>query len=345
MGQRSGRGDRRESICITGFKRNQVGVLMDIAKLKRHLGPRLQGWLISVLLHIVAAALLVWLSLGDSGPKQAEYETAQASVMREEPPEPIEPLVEDLQVDRWQGAAELSEPMVLPSELDMGSVGDGSGDVIAVAGLIGPGTGGQGRAAVDGRTRFCGTSGSGKRICFVVDHSLSMVMAHDYVRDQLQLAIERLTPGHYYNVIYYAEGEPVQLAPGELIRANGPNRQRGMEFVANMELAQTVASGQGWQAVVNALEAAFAGRNVRGQGVDLIYLLTDGEYDREQVLSRLRQMQAGQSRPVTISVVACGSRDSEAFLRELATSYNGEYRFLTDEETTSMGFSELDRRW
>lgn len=189
--------------------------------------------------------------------------------------------------------------------------------------------------ATTGReSRFCGATGQAQRVCFVVDHSGSMVVGFDYIKRQLAQTIERLTPGQSFHIVFFAGDEPRELPGGALRRARRQERNTAVQFVQQMQLAAVAGRGRAWQAVVDALQRALTVSNAAGQNAELIYLFTDGDYDHEQVLRAVQGMQQQRRQPAVINVLACGSRQGELFLQALAERYRGQYRFLTDEEMT-----------
>ena len=291
------------------------------------------GWVVSILVHIVVAAVFLAVSLGDSEVR-VEREVPQG--VFEESVEVLEPMPMVSELEMEPAAMEEMLPMAEEPMLPDGPI---EGDYEESIGVLGGERGsGAGDAAVVGEgrgrygSRFCGTGGSGSRVCYVVDCSGSMVMALDYVRGELKRSIGRLRPGHYFNVIFYAGGEPRELSEGRLLRANSGNRAKALEFVDSVGLANVGSSKEAWQAVVAAMEAAFAAKSVGGRQVEMIYLLTDGEYDHDKVFDGIGRLQAVRAQDAVVSVIACGSRENEGFLRRLAVANKGRYRFVSDEE-------------
>ncbi len=182
------------------------------------------------------------------------------------------------------------------------------------------------------QSQFCGTGGTAREICYVVDCSGSMVMALAYVRSELHRAIGQLTPAQYFHVIFYAEGEPIELPPGKLIRASAPNRQRALKFVDQIKLRTVADAAASAPAVVKALERALTATSARHRQASLVYLLTDGQYDHAYVENALRLIQARRVRPAQINVISCGVRENENFLRRLALAYQGSFHFVSDEQ-------------
>ena len=94
-----------------------------------------------------------------------------------------------------------------------------------------------------------------------------------------------------------------------------------------------MASSQAaWQAAVAAIEAAFETKTDNGEMVDLIYLLTDGQFDHQKTKDRIERLQSQRNRPAAITIIACGNSQNEQFLGKLAAANAGKYRFVSDEE-------------
>ncbi|GEM_PF-1127829 len=302
------------------------------------------GFGISLLVHgaIIVGFLVGW------GPASGPVDKA-----KESPEAILQPIVDPLDVDPMSyeqleqelvdkpaaGIADLTTVLQVPQEAVPASQ---SAESIAVVSK-GYSNAGQSQGRYVGKqtyqSSFCGTRGSANRICFVVDCSGSMVIAFDYVRNELKGAIGKLGPGQYFNVIFFAGGNPKQLSPKGMLRAGAASRQKAMSFIASKEVRLTSVSDStaAWQGVVGALQEAFAAKGFDGSEVQLIYLLTDGEYDHQQVLQAVKRMQDKRKYPAVINVIACGNRDNEEFLRNLAETYNGQYRFVSDEQLAHSG--------
>ncbi len=181
-------------------------------------------------------------------------------------------------------------------------------------------------------SEFCGTAGSADRICFVVDISGSMVIAHDYVQSELLQAVVSLTPMHHFGLIFFAGGDPSVMEPGYLVRASAVRRQAAVPFIRNAGLLPVAGEQRAWQAVTRALQQAFEMKTKQNRPVRLIYLFTDGQFDHAQVRQVVDQLQEKHAGLVTLNVIACGYEENEPFLKELAGRYKGQYRFITDEE-------------
>ena len=104
-----------------------------------------------------------------------------------------------------------------------------------------------------------------------------------------------------------------------------------MASVANVELAT--------EAVVEALRRELTIGTENSNGVEVVYLLTDGQYDQQVVKAEVKKLQSQRINPTRINVISCGVRDNEKFLRTLAAMYGGQYRFVSDEQL-ALGVSD-----
>ena len=298
--------------------------------------PAALGWLASLLLHLGLALTFLILSLYRKTPDLQNKPNLQTPVQTSFTDLQMAPVISDLKVDSMLTDDFIPEnpelpglPNALPANSpslsgNLAVFSDSSSGFTVPAHTI--------RAGNPYQSEFCGTGGCGQCICYVVDCSGSMVMALEYVRSELRRAIERLTPAQYFHVIFYAGGEPIELEPGRLIRASAPHRLRALEFVDRVELKTVSDTASGTQAVVNAMERALTAATTHHLQANLVYLLTDGQYDHAYVESAVKKFQAQRIRPARINVISCGVRQNENFLRRLALNYHGSYHFVSDEE-------------
>jgi len=297
--------------------------------------PALLGWSVSLLFH--GAVMLVFLFFSPTGstliaPLRRNPVSSIQDTLRSLP---SEPMITDLQVEPLPPGRLLPDepeainvaapiPMPQPNYDSLIVFDDVTAGVNLPAG---------GEAVSDlYQSRFCDTEGESAHVCYVVDCSGSMVIAYDYVRRELKSAIGNLTPAQYFHVIFYAGGDPIELMPARLIRANVQNRQKAYDFMDGIQLATVSSTEAAARSLVEALGCALAVTSAAGEAAGLIYLLTDGEYDHEPVRRSIEVLQAQRAYPARINVIACGNRGNEDFLRGLAYTYKGQYRFVSDEE-------------
>jgi hypothetical protein len=307
---------------------------------KRWRSPAALGWLISLLLHSALAGTFLLVSIYREPLKLQNQPNLQTPVQTAFSDLELAPLVTKLQVEPMlKDDFALEHPALpgLPERTTGKPAAPSAAGNLAVWGDDGSGFSVPANTLGAGdpyRSRFCGTVGTAQGICYVVDCSGSMVMALEYVRSELLRAIGQLTPAQYFQVIFYAGGEPIELVPGGLIRASAPNRQRALKFVDQIKLKTVADATAAAPAVVKALEKALTATTSQHMQASLVYLLTDGQYDHAYVEEALRKIQAQRARPARINVISCGIQQNENFLRRLALDYKGSYHFVSDEQMT-----------
>lgn len=290
------------------------------------------GWAASLAFHAGLAVTFLFVTLSGTPPGQTRKPPVSAFQDRPKPLQ-ADPIITDLKMESIKADPLLPvRPEPLAAQITPAGFSQGV-DTLAIpddgsGGLVLPETG----AETVYQSQFCGTAGEAAGICYVVDCSGSMVIAFDYVRRELINAINNLTPAQYFHVIFYAGDDPIELTPKKLIRANTQNRKKAMEFIEKIQLATVPSTEAAAQSVAAALERGLKVSSASGRPAELIYLLTDGQYDHQFVRGRVEVLQAERGRPAEINVIACGNRDNENFLRNLAHSYGGQYRFVSDEE-------------
>jgi len=305
------------------------------------------GWVVSVLVHIaIVVAFLV--AAPSFAPSSTVRQTPKATIENPVELSPAKPLL----METKPLATNLDTPAAMPEavrllpqvpQVPQGQASISTSPVITAwgptpAGGQGPAAGPEVTVGSSYAGSFCGVAGSADRVCFVVDCSGSMIMAFDYVRQELKRAIAKLGPGQYFQVIFFAGGSPVEMTPGVLTRANAPKRDKALDFVEKAKLVDVPNGDAAWQAVADALAMAFNAKTFDGQPAKLIYLFTDGQFDHDKISQTLQKLQGQSSELVTVNVIACGVGLNKDFLRALAHQYRGEFRFISDEELAGAGF-------
>ena len=202
--------------------------------------------------------------------------------------------------------------------------GGGQGDTVGPAAPFGiPGGGG----GIGPRSPFMGISGNAMRIAYVCDASGSMVDKMDVLKSELTRSIRVLKPIQSYNIIFF-NARRIPADERGLIVATAENARRVSTFIAKVP-------PQGATDPLPALELAIR------QGAQLIYLLTDGDFqdpDNQTVRERLSRLNA--QRRVKINTIAFVARREEAdrsrsfveFLRQLAKEHGGVSRVVASED-------------
>jgi hypothetical protein len=159
-----------------------------------------------------------------------------------------------------------------------------------------------------------------KRIVFVLDATGSMMASFDSLRVQLRKALQNLQVSQSFGIVFINEHNPAPLAPA-LLYATPENKRKGIAYAEAM-------APRGGTDPLPAFKRAF---ELRPQ---LIYFLIDPTDfpDRAAVLDLVRT-QAGDGR-VKLNIIAFQGHDAEneRFLKDLANTTGGVYRFITARE-------------
>ena len=242
--------------------------------------------------------------------------------------------------------------MDLLSEVTRGKSAD-----LRIVGIGGGGAGSQFGLKIGGgagpKSSFLGSGGNAYKIVYVCDASGSMIDTFDYVRAELKKSITALQSTQSFHVVFFPLYTPkpdklpqrnqpdqsgkqplrnkpgragkqlLQNKPGKLVHATPHNKQEAIRFLDTLDLVVGQHSDP-----VPALRAAF---NVPGGPPDLIYFMTDGQFDRS-VVNRIRQW--NKSGRVKVNTIAFLWRDpaSERLLKQIAKESGGRYKFVSADE-------------
>jgi hypothetical protein len=157
------------------------------------------------------------------------------------------------------------------------TTGSGSGEgggPLAAFGVPGGGSG------IGPRTKFFGVGGRARRIVFVLDASGSMLGQFDFLRLQLNRALDVIQPPQSFNILFFNEDNPPAASP-DLMFATPDNKRAAKTYVERQE-------PHGATEPLGALSKAFAMKP------DLIYFLIDPTDfpDRDAVLRLVHKYDA-----------------------------------------------------
>ena len=152
------------------------------------------------------------------------------------------------------------------------------------------------------------------KIVYIVDRSGSMTDSMDYVKSELKRSIGALSDKQEFHVVFYSSGPPVEMPTRRLVSATGRNKQLAFEFIDGV-------IAQGETDPSQALERAFACQP------DLIYLLTDGEFDKA-IVDLVNRQNVG--RKVTVYTIGFLYKTGESVLKQIADQNNGAYQFVSE---------------
>jgi len=157
-------------------------------------------------------------------------------------------------------------------------------------------------------------SEEGRRIVYVVDRSGSMTDSLDFVKYELKRSLQELGETAEFHIVFFSSGPPMEMATRRLVAATPRNRGMAMEFI------DTVIATGGTDPV-QAMERAFAVQP------DVIYLLTDGEFD-QAIVGHVKRLNAGGR--VRVSTIGFLYYPNNRVLREIAAQNGGEYKFVSE---------------
>ncbi len=154
------------------------------------------------------------------------------------------------------------------------------------------------------------------KIVYVIDRSGSMTDSIDYVKFELKRSIGELGEDTEFHVIFYSSGPPVEMPTRRPVPATERNKQLAFEFIDRVV-------PQGQTDPVEAIKRAFA------VGPDLIYLLTDAEFDRS-IVDLTKRLNVGGK--VTVHTIGFLYRGGEEVLKQIAQQNNGNYKFVSEKD-------------
>jgi hypothetical protein len=287
--------------------------------------PQLSGrgvlatWMISIAAHIVlfAAMFMVpWLSKPDEIPMAITDldpfgEVRPASFSPHDLPdlsdqtELTDSSEADLEPKKFDQLADLAQAP--ERALSVVGIGSGRADPSAFH-LDGAGDGGASFFKV-------GPSSGARRVLFVVDRSGSMTDTFEFVRAELKRSISAFRRTQKFHVIFFSTGRPLENTPGRLVSAIPSQKQELFKFID--EQVYPGGSTDPGPAMLRAFE----------HNPDIIYFLTDGEFDR----SLLRKLDnVNKDRRVRIFTIAYFNPQGAELLREIAREHRGEFKFITE---------------
>jgi hypothetical protein len=176
----------------------------------------------------------------------------------------------------------------------------------------------------DKPAEFFGVAAAGAKIVYVVDRSGSMTDSIDFVKYALKRSIGELPDDKSFHVIFYSSGPPVEMPTRGLVSATERNKQQAFEFIDGIPVrGQTDPS--------DALKRAFELKP------DAIYLLTDGEFDR-QISDLVKRVNAGGK--VKVYTIGFLYRIGEEVLKQIAADNGGQYKFVSEKDLSTLSESK-----
>jgi phage FluMu protein Com len=199
--------------------------------------------------------------------------------------------------------------------VDTIGLGGGGGDFGGLSGF------GDGRGGGGGGSDFFGVGGVAERVVYVVDRSGSMTDSIMYVKYELRRSIRALKPNQKFYVVFYSTGPASGMPSGKLVPATEPNKLSAYEFIDSIvPVGQTDPS--------QALDMAFK------TGPEVVYLLTDGEFDKK-IVGLIDKLNRGKK--VSVHTFCFIYTGGEAILQQIAKNNDGEYKYIGEDDLESLG--------
>lgn len=209
--------------------------------------------------------------------------------------------------ERFERLAKATTPS--KTDLPIIGIGTGGGDFSRYGLSVGAGSGpeffGLGRSAR-----------GAKRIVYVVDRSGSMLDTFGHVRAELIRSISELRRSQKFHVIFFNAGRPLENPPKRLVSAIKAQKEQLFRFLDTVYPEGST-------------DPAPAMRRALATDPDLVYFLTDGEFD-SSLVAKLDQW--NKDRTVKIFTIAYFDQSGAALLEEIARRNGGKFRFVTEND-------------
>ena len=282
----------------------------------------------SVVLHVAVGLLLAFLIVWPEAPKESLW-----SILGQFVQEPPPMKAERRQEAQLKSRGRLKpQPSSLVRQLTQNPFVDVATNYKRTLHVIGIGSGGDRFGGFEGLDRtgtiFAQSEAiigeRAAKIVYVVDRSGSMTDSIDFVKAELTRSVAELGEDVEFHVIFYSSGPPVEMPTRRLVHATQRNKGLAYDFIDRI-----VPEGETDPS--KALQRAFAVRP------ELIYLLTDGEFDRG-IIDLVKRLNAGgRTRVFTIGFLYTQpGTPAEGVLKQIAGENGGEYKFVSEQDLASI---------
>lgn len=280
------------------------------------------AWFLSILVHIVGLVVMFFIVfpyapeeprdlavprvelIGD--PESTSFIPSQVPDLSQAA-NPVDPLETRFTPQEQVPLSDLA--VTQKPELTILGIGAGGGDFSQYGLTAGPGL----------STEFFGLGKSARgvrRVVYVVDRSGSMLDTFRYVRDELIRSISALRRTQKFHVIFFNAGRPLENSPQRLVSAIQEQKDHFFKF---LDTVYPEGSTHPEEAMRRALAVE----------PDLIYFLTDGEFD-PKLIDKLDEWNRG--RRVKIFTIAYFDRTGARLLERIAREHGGKFRFVTEND-------------
>ena len=287
----------------------------------------LPSWGTSVVLHVAVGVLAAFFAWQQSYAVQPPFEYKSAVVAQSPKKTVKRPRPENkMKDDETSRGKMVPRPSSLVRHMT-NPFPDVASNKMEVLEVIGVGGGGKDYGGLEGLgtgsgrgSGFFGAGGEAGKIVYVVDRSGSMTDSIDYVKFELKRSIGELGEEKEFHVIFYSSGPPVEMPTRRLVNATDRNKQLAFEFIDGV-------IPQGETDPSKALERAFEVKP------ELIYLLTDGEFDKT-IVGLVKKLNAGGQ--VNVHTIGFLYRMGEQVLKQIAEENGGNYKFVSEKDLATL---------
>ena len=287
-------------------------------------GAVMSAWLLSIMYHVVLFAImyaLPWLTGVAKNrsdvpvPFTAVVGDTDKPIVKLSPQPQLDAAAATTQADPLEFRPEQFQPIKEVATIRKGSdlsilgIGTGGSDFNKYGFKVASSNAGPDFFGLGGQAR------GARRIVYVVDRSGSMMTTLHGVISELKESIGRLRRTQKFHVVFFNSGPPLENPPKRLVSAIQAHKRDAFRFF------DTVVPG-------GSTDPKVAMRRAFSVDPDLIYFLTDGEFD-VRLLKTLDGLNRG--RRVRIFTIAYVSQEGAALLERIAREHNGEYRFVSED--------------
>ncbi len=283
----------------------------------------LLAWIISIGAHVLLFAALLLLVFPFTANERTALPLAHTDIIGELDAASLVPSKLP-ELSRQTGAARVDDLRFVPKKLDrLSELGTKKRPELSIIG-VGVGGGDFSRYGLGvgggGGPEFFGAGGSSargaRRIVYVVDRSGSMLDTFDYVREELRRSISALRRSQKFHVIFFNSGKPLEGPPGGLASAIKAQKERFFAFLKGITASGGTDPGPSM-------------RRALANEPDLIYFLTDGQFDPSLVEKLDQWNKARRTKIFTIAYIDRGGAD---LLERIAREHNGEFKFVSEDD-------------
>jgi len=276
-------------------------------------------WVLSIVLHIILLGIMLWVVFPFSSPTEEALPVALTEYIGTVNQATFQPSPMPHQADASQPTPAMEQHVAPEIPATLADLGITKTVDVPIIGLV------TGKADMDSyglsggakAPNFFGLGSSAKaakRIVYVVDRSGSMTDTFQHVRAELQRSISSLRRSQKFHVIFFNAGAPLTNTPGRMVSAIAAQKKEFFDFMQNVRPEGSTHP-----------EAAM--RHALALEPDMIYFLTDGEFDSSLVKKLDRW---NSERKVQIFTIAYFDPGGAKLLELIAREHHGAFKYITE---------------